>query len=91
MDLGGAGDRRVRDDQNSLFGLFVFEDLFFYFMYVSTLSLSSVTPEESIGSHTDGWEPPYGCWELNSGPLGEQLLAAEPSLQPFKTPIEGSF
>ena len=34
---------------------------------------------------TDGCEPPYGCWELNSGPLEEQsvLLTAEPSLQPF--------
>jgi hypothetical protein len=32
----------------------------------------------------DGCEPPYGCWELNSGPLEEQsvLLTAEPSLQP---------
>ena len=28
--------------------------------------------------------PPYGCWELNSGPLEEQpvLLITEPSLQP---------
>jgi hypothetical protein len=34
---------------------------------------------------TDGCEPPYGCWELNSGPLEEQsvLLTAKPSLQPF--------
>jgi hypothetical protein len=33
---------------------------------------------------TDGCEPPYGCWELNSRPLEEQsvLLTAEPSLQP---------
>ena len=32
---------------------------------------------------TDGWEPPCGCWELNSGPLKEQsvLLTYEPSLQ----------
>ena len=32
----------------------------------------------------DGCEPPYGCWELNSGPLEEQPvpLPAEPSLQP---------
>jgi hypothetical protein len=34
---------------------------------------------------TDGYEPPCGCWELNSGPLEEQsvLLTAEPSLQPL--------
>jgi hypothetical protein len=33
---------------------------------------------------TDGWEPPCGCWELNSGPLEEQslFLTAESSLQP---------
>ena len=32
---------------------------------------------------TDGCEPPYGCWELISGPLEEQaiLLISEPSLQ----------
>ena len=31
-----------------------------------------------------GHEPPCGCWELNSGPLEEQLmlLTIEPSLQP---------
>jgi len=34
---------------------------------------------------TDGCEPPCGCWELNSGPLGQQsvLLTTEPSLQPW--------
>jgi hypothetical protein len=33
----------------------------------------------------DGYEPPCGCWELNSGPLKEQtvLLISEPSLQPL--------
>ena len=32
---------------------------------------------------TDVCEPPWGCWELNSGPLEEQsvLLTTEPSLQ----------
>jgi hypothetical protein len=32
----------------------------------------------------DGWEPPCGCWDLNSAPLEEQsvLLTTEPSLQP---------
>ena len=30
----------------------------------------------------DGWEPPYGSWDLNWGPLEEKsmLLTAEPSL-----------
>jgi hypothetical protein len=33
---------------------------------------------------TDGYDPPCGCWDLNSGPLEEQsvLLTAEPSLWP---------
>jgi hypothetical protein len=33
---------------------------------------------------TGGCEPPCGCWDLNSGPSGEQsvLLPTEPSLQP---------
>jgi hypothetical protein len=41
---------------------------------------------------TNGCEPPRGCWELNSGPLGEQslLLNTELCLQPkpvcLKTP-----
>ena len=32
----------------------------------------------------NGYEPPRGCWELNSGPLEEPsvLLTTEPSLQP---------
>jgi hypothetical protein len=31
----------------------------------------------------DDCEPPYGCWDLNSGPSEEHtvLLTAEPSLQ----------
>jgi hypothetical protein len=36
---------------------------------------------------TDGCEPPCGCWELNSGPLEEQLvlLTSELYLQPLIT------
>jgi hypothetical protein len=57
-------------------------------MYMSTLFvlLSSDTPEECIGSHYRWFEPPCGCWKLNSGPLEEQsvvvLLTSKPSLQP---------
>ena len=52
-------------------------------MYMSVLLLSSSTPEEGTDL-TDGCEPPCGCWDLNSGPLEEQLvlLTTEPSLQP---------
>jgi hypothetical protein len=61
---------------------FIFADLFIYFMHMGTPLLSLETPEEGI--RLDGCEPPYGCWELNSGPLEEQsvLLTTEPSLQP---------
>jgi hypothetical protein len=36
----------------------------------------------------DGCEPPCGCWDLNSGPLEEQLvlLTTEPSHQPLVSP-----
>ena len=38
-----------------------------------------------VDSITDGCEAPGGCWELNSGPLEQQLvlLTAEPSQQPL--------
>jgi hypothetical protein len=54
---------------------------FIYLLYVSTLSLSSDTSKEGIGS-------PYrwlwDLWDLNSGPPEEQLvfLTTEPSRQP---------
>ena len=36
-----------------------------------------ITPRTGV---TDSWELPYGCWELNSGPLEEEplLLTAAP-------------
>ena len=52
---------------------------------MSTLQLSSDTHMKSaLYPFTDGYEPPCGCWELNSGLLQEQLvlLTAEPSPQP---------
>jgi hypothetical protein len=38
---------------------------------------------------TDGYEPPCGCWESNSGALEGQpvLLTSELSLQPYETHI----
>jgi hypothetical protein len=38
---------------------------------------------------TDGCEPSWSCWELNSGPLEEQsvFLTTEPPLQPQKHDI----
>lgn len=46
--------------------------------------VSAKRPEESIGPHgtavIGGYESSYGCWELNAGPLQEQLvlLTTEP-------------
>ena len=60
--------------------------IFIYLLYVSTLQLPSDTPEKKRASDliTDDYEPPCGCWDLNSGPSKEQLvlLTTEPSLQP---------
>ena len=51
-------------------------------------ALSACTPsyqKRASEPSIDGCEPPCGCWELNSGPLENQLvfLTAEISLQPF--------
>jgi hypothetical protein len=57
---------------------FFFSFLKIYFMHISTPPLLSAdTPEEGTRPHYR-W-----CWELNSGPVGEQSvhLTAKPSLQ----------
>jgi hypothetical protein len=56
-----------------------------YFMYMSTLSLSSEHQKKTSDPISDGCEPPCRCWDLNSGPQEEQivLLTAELSLQVF--------
>jgi hypothetical protein len=53
------------------------------FPYEYTVAVFRHTPEEGIPI-TDGCEPPWSCWELNSGTLEEQtaFLTTEPSLQP---------
>jgi hypothetical protein len=54
-------------------------------MYVSALSACSPACQKRASDPiTDGCEPPYDTWELNSGPLEEQpvFLTADPSLQP---------
>lgn len=50
---------------------------------------ASVRPKEGIRNGvTDHCEPPYGCWDLNSSPLEEQLvlLPPVPCLQPLTAP-----
>jgi hypothetical protein len=45
--------------------------LFIYLMYVHCRCLQ--TPQKRASALvTDGYEPPRGCWDLNSGPSEEQ-------------------
>ena len=41
--------------------------------------------KKALDPITDGYELPFSCWELTSGPLEEEtvLLTTEPSLQPL--------
>jgi hypothetical protein len=58
----------------------------FLFIYEYTVSVFIYTHKKRASDPiTDGYEPPCGCGELNSGPLKEQtvLFNAEPSLKPF--------
>jgi hypothetical protein len=56
---------------------------FIYYVYSVLPAIYACRPEEGIRHITDGWEPPCGCWELNSGLLEQSvLLTTEPSLQP---------
>ena len=55
-------------------------------MNTPTLLPSDTHQKRASDPITDGCEPSCGCWELNSGPVEEQLvfLTNEPSLQaPF--------
>jgi hypothetical protein len=58
------------------------------FVYMSVLYLLCTPPcQKRTSDHIiDGCEPPYGCWELSSGPLEEQpvLLTIESTLQHSK-------
>jgi hypothetical protein len=59
---------------NDIINLF-FKKGFIYFMYMSALSAcTTVHYKRASDPITDGCEPLYGCWELNSGPLEEQTV-----------------
>ena len=62
-------------------------------MYTAFLPCMPADQKRTPDLIIDGCEPPYGCWELNSGFLEEQamLLPSEPSLQPRKIPLKVSF
>jgi hypothetical protein len=65
----------------SLVNSFCYFFLKIYLLHVSTLYCLQTPQKRASGLITDGCEPPYGCWDLNSGP-SEVLLTTEPSLQP---------
>jgi hypothetical protein len=75
---------------NMLNGVFLNIYLFLFYAHEYFAGMCVLMPTEVTRRHwipgtgvTDGWELPYGCWELNPGPLEEQqvFLIAEPSLQ----------
>jgi len=72
----------VRKAPASLESTFRHRIFFFKFILRCCLHMHQKRAPDPI---TDSCEPPYVCWELNSGPLEEQLvlLTTEPSLQPL--------
>jgi hypothetical protein len=64
--------------------LIYFYKRFIYYVYSILPACMPTGQKRASDSITDGCEPPCGGWELNSGPLEEQLvlLSSEPSLQP---------
>jgi hypothetical protein len=63
--------------------LLFFKDLFIY-LFIICKYTAAVIQKRASDLITDGFEPPCGCWDLNSGPLEEQSvpLTTEPSFQP---------
>ena len=61
-----------------------FFKIYLLYLYEYTVAVFRHTRRGHQLLLTNGCEPPCGCWELNSGPLGEQsvLLTTEPPLQP---------
>ena len=51
----------------NFFNFLLINYLFVYYIY----SILSARQKRDPDRITDGCEPPYGCWELNSGPLEE--------------------
>jgi hypothetical protein len=61
------------------FYLFIYLFIYFY-LYEYTVAVFRRSPVECASDPiTDGCEPPCGCWDLNSGPLGKKKLY---SIQP---------
>ena len=62
--------------------------LFFFYWYISYVySILPSGQKRAPDLLIDFYEPPSGCWELNSGPLEEQpvLLTSKPFLQSLQS------
>jgi hypothetical protein len=79
---------RTLNSRNSEFNVIATLFFFKYYLfnvYEYTVAVFRHTRRRQASDPiTDGYEPPCGCWELNSGPQEEQsvFLTTEPSLQP---------
>jgi hypothetical protein len=70
---------------------FFFFKIFKFYFYLYNLSIwvhchyLQTHQKRASDPIIDGCEPPYGCWKLNSWPLGRaaNTLTTEPSLQPL--------
>jgi hypothetical protein len=74
-----------QDTQSSFVCFFVFfKDIYIYHVYSILPACMPADQKRVPDLILDSYEPPCGCWELNSGPLEEQtvLLTSEPFLQP---------
>ena len=60
----------------TFFIYFIFYRTYFFIVIIITVHCSCLhTHQKRASDHiTDGSEPPYGCWELNSGPLEAQSV-----------------
>ena len=72
----------MRKPKTSLFKKNFFSKRYIYYVYSSLSECVSADQKRAPDLIIGGYEPPCGCWELNSGPLKEQpvLLTSEPSL-----------
>jgi hypothetical protein len=84
VDSGTGKDLEVPGGQKHISFFLFFKDLFIIIHKYTVAVFSQTHQKRASDLITDGCKPPCGCWDLNSGPLGEQsvLLTTEPSLQP---------
>jgi hypothetical protein len=61
---------------------FLFSERFIYYVYSVLSACVPADQKKAPDPITDGYEPPCGCWELNSGPLEEQTVLLTSELSP---------